>query len=132
MRATTGGSTPSRACTTNCDTAAEDRIAPPMTRILAPPPVREVQPGRPTPTFSVVIAAYQVADVIGGSHVDERVELIVHVCLGLAPAESPSRNGREPIQEHQAPSRTLMTANDTRFHRSRCCSSWRLPEAVSR
>ena len=34
-----------------------------MTRVLAPPPVREAGPGR-TPTFSVVIAAYQVADVI--------------------------------------------------------------------
>lgn len=35
-----------------------------MTRFLAPPPVREAGPGR-TPTFSVVIAAYQVAGVIG-------------------------------------------------------------------
>jgi glycosyltransferase involved in cell wall biosynthesis len=35
-----------------------------MSRFLAPPPVREAEPGR-TPTFSVVIAAYQVADVIG-------------------------------------------------------------------
>jgi Glycosyl transferase family 2 len=34
-----------------------------MTRFLAPP-VRGAQPG-PTPTFSVVVAAYQVADVIG-------------------------------------------------------------------
>jgi len=34
-----------------------------MTRFLAPP-VRGVQPGE-TPTFSVVVAAYQVADVIG-------------------------------------------------------------------
>ena len=37
-----------------------------MTRFLAPPPVREAGPGR-TPTFSVVIAAYEVADVIGGA-----------------------------------------------------------------
>jgi Glycosyl transferase family 2 len=35
-----------------------------MRRFLAPPPVREEQSG-PTPTFSVVIAAYQVADLIG-------------------------------------------------------------------
>ena len=35
-----------------------------MRRFLAPPPAREVEPG-PAPTFSVVIAAYQVADVIG-------------------------------------------------------------------
>ena len=127
----------------------ERRIAPelphPVTRI----PAGHVEPGAvtagPNALLHLLHTAHlkhrqaaglggrrAVADVIGGSHVDERVELIVHVCLGLAPAESPSRNGREPIQEHQAPSRTLMTANDTRFHRSRCCSSWRLPEAVSR
>jgi hypothetical protein len=35
-----------------------------MTRFLAPPPVREAEPGR-MPTFSVVIAAYQAANVIG-------------------------------------------------------------------
>jgi hypothetical protein len=35
-----------------------------MTRFLAPPPVREAEPGQ-APTFSVVIAAYEVADVIG-------------------------------------------------------------------
>jgi hypothetical protein len=35
-----------------------------MRRVLAPPATREVEPG-PAPTFSVVIAAYQVADVIG-------------------------------------------------------------------
>jgi hypothetical protein len=35
-----------------------------MTRFLAPTPVRGAQSG-PTPTFSVVVAAYQVADVIG-------------------------------------------------------------------
>jgi hypothetical protein len=35
-----------------------------MRRYLAPPATREVEPG-PAPTFSVVVAAYQVADVIG-------------------------------------------------------------------
>jgi glycosyltransferase involved in cell wall biosynthesis len=35
-----------------------------MRRFLAPPPDRAVQPG-PAPTFSVLVAAYQVADVIG-------------------------------------------------------------------
>jgi glycosyltransferase involved in cell wall biosynthesis len=35
-----------------------------MRRFLAPPAIREVEPG-PAPTFSVVVAAYQVADVIG-------------------------------------------------------------------
>jgi glycosyltransferase involved in cell wall biosynthesis len=34
-----------------------------MRRFLAPPPRREVEPGR-APTFSVIVAAYQVADVI--------------------------------------------------------------------
>jgi glycosyltransferase involved in cell wall biosynthesis len=33
---------------------------------LAPPPTRKVEPGR-APTFSVIIAAYQVADVIGNA-----------------------------------------------------------------
>jgi glycosyltransferase involved in cell wall biosynthesis len=35
-----------------------------MRRFLAPPAIREVEPG-PAPTFSVIVAAYQVADVIG-------------------------------------------------------------------
>jgi glycosyltransferase involved in cell wall biosynthesis len=35
-----------------------------MRRILAPPPARKVEPG-PAPTFSVIIAAYQAAAVIG-------------------------------------------------------------------
>jgi glycosyltransferase involved in cell wall biosynthesis len=35
-----------------------------MWRFLSPPATREVEPG-PAPTFSVVVAAYQVADVIG-------------------------------------------------------------------
>ena len=34
-----------------------------MRRILAPPPTRKVEPGA-APTFSVIVAAYQVADVI--------------------------------------------------------------------
>jgi len=37
-----------------------------MRRILAPPPARKVEPG-PAPTFSVIVAAYQVADVIGNA-----------------------------------------------------------------
>jgi hypothetical protein len=35
-----------------------------MRRFLAPPTLREVEPG-PAPSFSVIVAAYQVADVIG-------------------------------------------------------------------
>jgi hypothetical protein len=42
----------------------EDTIADSMRRFLAPAATREVEPG-PAPTFSVVVAAYQVADVIG-------------------------------------------------------------------
>lgn len=52
-----------------------------------------------------------VADVGGGSHVDERLQFIVQIGLGPLPIDDP--------------------ANETRFHRSRCCSSCRLPEAVS-
>lgn len=46
--------------------AGDARIAARMRRILAPPPTREIEPGR-APTFSVIIAAYQVADVIGNA-----------------------------------------------------------------
>ena len=35
-----------------------------MRRFLAPPSADDVEPG-PPPTFSVIVAAYQVADVIG-------------------------------------------------------------------
>ena len=44
--------------------SVEDRIASSMVSFLAPPPARAVEPGQ-APTFSVVIAAYQVADVVG-------------------------------------------------------------------
>jgi glycosyltransferase involved in cell wall biosynthesis len=44
--------------------AGDDTIADSMRRFLAPPTLREVEPG-PTPSFSVIVAAYQVADVIG-------------------------------------------------------------------
>jgi hypothetical protein len=43
---------------------ADDTIADSMRRFLAPPTLREVEPG-PAPSFSVIVAAYQVADVIG-------------------------------------------------------------------
>jgi glycosyltransferase involved in cell wall biosynthesis len=46
-----------------------------MTRFLAPPPVREAEPGR-TPTFSVVIAAYQAADVIGEARDSVRRQIL--------------------------------------------------------
>jgi Glycosyl transferase family 2 len=44
--------------------AGDDTIADSMRRFLAPPTLREVEPG-PAPSFSVIVAAYQVADVIG-------------------------------------------------------------------
>ena len=38
----------------------------------------------------------------------------------------------EAMEERHAPSSTLATANETRVHRSRCCSSCFRPEAVRR
>ena len=73
-----------------------------------------------------------VADFFGGRHVDERLQLVVQILLGSIPTRDPADDGREAVQERHAPSRTLVTANDTRFQRSRCCSSCRRPEAVRR
>ena len=73
-----------------------------------------------------------VANLVGRSHVDEDFQLVVQVALGLVPPEHPPHDRREAMQEHHAPSNTLATANETRFHRARCCSRWRRPEAVRR
>ena len=73
-----------------------------------------------------------VADLVGGGHVDERLQFIVQVGLGPLPVDDPAHHGRKAVQEHHAPSSTLVTAKETRFQRSRCCSSWRRPEAVRR
>ena len=73
-----------------------------------------------------------VADFVGGGHVDERLQLVVQILLGSVPMGDPAHDGRKAMQERHAPSRTLVTANETRFQRSRCCSSCRRPEAVRR
>ena len=73
-----------------------------------------------------------VADLVGGGHLDEGLQFIVQVGLGPVPVDDPAHHGRQAMQELHAPSSTLVTAKETRFHRSRCCSSWRRPEAVRR
>ena len=73
-----------------------------------------------------------VADLVGGSHVNEGFYLFVQLALGLIPPDHPSHDRSETMQERHAPSRTLATANETRFQRARCCSSCRRPEAVRR
>ena len=73
-----------------------------------------------------------VADFVGGGHVDENLQLVVQILFGSVPTRDPAHDGRKAMQERHAPSKTLVTANETRFQRSRCCSSCRLPEAVRR
>ena len=50
----------------------------------------------------------------------------------LSRRDDPAHDRRQAMQDHHAPSSTLVTAKETRLHRSRCCSSWRLPAAVRR
>ena len=73
-----------------------------------------------------------VADLVGGGHLDKRLQFIVQIGLDPLPVDDPAQHGRKAVQEHHAPSSTLLTAKETRFHRSRCCSSWRRPAAVRR
>ncbi len=73
-----------------------------------------------------------IAHSVGGGHVHKRLELVVQVALGLVPMEHPTQDGRGAMQERHAPSSTLATANETRFQRSRCCSSCFRPEGVRR
>ena len=58
--------------------------------------------------------------------------LVVQVLLGSVPMDERAQDRRDAMQERHAPSSTLVTANETRFHRSRRCSSCRRPEAVRR
>ena len=74
----------------------------------------------------------RLAHAVRGGHVDERLQLVGHVALGPVPMDDPAHDGRKAMQERHAPSSTLVTANEMRLHRSRCCSSCRLPEAVRR
>jgi hypothetical protein len=75
---------------------------------------------------------HSVAHFVGNRHLDKRTHLLVEVLFGLVATDNPAPYRREAMQERHAPSRTLVTANETRFHRSRCRSSWRRPAAVSR
>ena len=71
-------------------------------------------------------------NLVGGCHVDERLQLVVQILFGAIPARDPEHDGPQAMQQRHAPSRTHVTANVARFQRSRCCSSWRFPAAVSR
>ena len=73
-----------------------------------------------------------VAHPVGSRHLDERLELLVHALLGARPMKQPVEDGGQAMQQCHAPSSTLVMANATRSHRSRCCSSWRRPAGVSR
>src|SRR5688572_18545485 len=78
-----------------------------------------------------IVRCRAVADLSGGHHVDKRAQLVVELLLDGVPPKQPARDRLHAMQEHHAPSSTLVTANDTRFHRSRCCSSSLRPDAVS-
>jgi hypothetical protein len=60
-----------------------------------------------------------VADLVGGRHVDKGLQLVVQVALGLVPPEDPPQDRSEAMQQCHAPSRTLVTASETRFQRAR-------------
>jgi hypothetical protein len=75
---------------------------------------------------------HPVAHLVGGGHVDKGFQLVVQVTVSTIPMDHPPHNGCNAMQERHAPSRTLVTANETLFQRSRCCSSCRRPDAVRR
>ena len=75
---------------------------------------------------------HAIAHLVGSGHVDKGLHFIVQVLFDSVPMDEPAYDRREAMQERHAPSNTLATANETRFHRSRCCSSCRRPEAVRR
>ena len=72
------------------------------------------------------------APPVGGGHIGKGLHFVVQVLFGSVPTHDPAQNRCEAMQERHAPSKTLVTANETRFHRSRCCSSCRRPDAVRR
>jgi hypothetical protein len=73
-----------------------------------------------------------VTHPLGSSHFHKRLQLVVQVSLSMVATDHPTHDRREAMQERHAPSSTLATANETRFQRSRCCSSYRRPDTVSR
>ena len=81
---------------------------------------------------SRLVRRHAVAHPVSSSHIDESSQFVVQIPLRSVPTKRPTQDRREAMQNCQAPSSTLVTANATRFQRSRCCSSWRRPEAVRR
>src|SRR5262249_34270751 len=101
------------------------RGAHPLFRLLDSPKVKSSQSMR-------VGSVCSMAHHVRGCHLHEQLHFVVQVPFGSVPAHDPPENRCEPVQEAHAPSNTLVTANEMRFQRSRCCSSWRRPEAVRR
>ena len=79
-----------------------------------------------------LVRRHAIAHLIRGGHVDERLQFVVQIALGPISRDDSAHDGGEAMQKRHAPSRTLVTATDTRSQRSRCCSSCRRPAAVSR
>ena len=65
-------------------------------------------------------------------HVQECLNLVVEIGLGLGAVEHPPQDGGQAMHQPHAPSSTQPTASETRFHRSRWRSSCRFPAAVIR
>lgn len=59
-------------------------------------------------------------------------EFIVQIALRTVALNDPAHDGTETMQTLHAPSRTLAIAQDTRDQCSRCFSSCRRPDAVTR
>ncbi len=45
-----------------------------------------------------------VAGFVGGSHVDETLQLVVQIAFGSVPTRDPAHDGRKAMQEPHAPS----------------------------
>ena len=46
------------------------------------------------------------ANLVGGRHVDERLQLVVQILLGPISMDDPAHDGPQAMQERHAPSRT--------------------------
>ena len=79
------------------------------------------------PVIAGVLAAIAFGVIQSSSAGSQPREYVV-----LYKSSASAAQGRDAVQEPHAPSRTLATATDTRFQRSRCCSSCFRPEAVRR
>ena len=79
-----------------------------------------------------LVRRHAITDLVGGGHVDERLQFVVQITFGPVSLDDSAHDGGEAMQKRHAPSSTLATATETRSQRSRCCSSCRRPAAVSR